>query len=288
MNSKDKFSLITIVKGREEHLHNQLIGVRRSSYIPDEIIIVAIDDTPVLEKFGDLPIRLIHLKSSDKNLPVAKARNAGALAARYEHLIFLDVDCIPSGNFFTSLFDQGKKHRTLIMGNPRYLTLKISNNTNEKELHRLSIAHPHRPKINKLEHSPDWMLFWSLCFYIPTNLFLEIGGFDESYTGYGAEDTDLSLKLNQTGKYDFLLSEAVVYHQQHPVYSPPVHQLDSIVTNAEVFYKKWNRWVMENWLSDFKNYNLIEWEEDSDRIKSKSMVSNHLLQKCFKPDAPFM
>lgn len=58
--------------------------------------------------------------------------------------------------------------------------------------------------------------------------------------------------------------------------------------DPEVFYKKWNRWVMENWLSDFKNYNLIEWEEDSDRIKSKSMVSNHLLQKCFKPDAPFM
>ena len=42
MQNKVKFSVITIVKGREEHLHNLLQGVEMSSLQPDEIMIVAI------------------------------------------------------------------------------------------------------------------------------------------------------------------------------------------------------------------------------------------------------
>ncbi len=139
-----------------------------------------------------------------------------------------------------------------------------------------------------MERSKDWMLFWSLCFYIPKTLFQEVGGFDENYTGYGAEDTDFALAIKQKGNYSFLLSEATVYHQQHPVYSPPVHQLDSIVTNAKIFHKKWGRWVMENWLEDFQKHGLISWTETSTKIERKNSPSKELLENCFQADAPFM
>lgn len=288
MNCKDKISLITIVKGREQHLRNLLKGVSRSSYIPDEIIIVAIDELPAIVDFDTLPIKIVHLKSEGGHLPIAKARNTGAIAASNEHLVFLDVDCIPSSGFFEQIFLQGCIHGTLIMGNPRYLTEKITYDMIEEELKNLSIHHPHRPVVNGLEISADWMLFWSLCFYIPKSLFHELEGFDENYTGYGAEDTDFSLTLKQKGNYRFLLSEATVYHQQHPVYSPPVHQLDSIITNAGIFYKKWGRWVMENWLHAFHKHDLINWLETSTGIEKKNSPSKELINKCFQPEAPFM
>lgn len=288
MNRIDKLSLITIVKGREQHLRNLLKGVLRSSYIPDEIIIVAIDELPDMAGFDNLPLKFIYLKSVGKHLPIAKARNTGARASSNEHLVFLDVDCIPSSGFFEQIFLQGCIHKTLVMGNPRYLTEKISYDINEEELKKLSIHHPHRPIVNELEISKDWMLFWSLCFYIPKFLFQELEGFDENYTGYGAEDTDFSLTLKQKGNYRFLLSEATVYHQQHPVYSPPVHQLDSIITNAEIFYKKWGRWAMENWLQAFQKLDLINWLETSTRIEKKKMPSKELINRCFQPEAPFI
>ncbi len=288
MSCNDKLSLITIVKGRGQHLSNLLSGIVRSTYTPDEIIIIAINELPDLKGFEQLSIKTILLESKDKDLPIAEARNLGATSSSNEHLIFLDVDCIPSARFFEQIFHQGKTTKTLIMGNPRYLTKKVFRGIRENQLKKISIFHPHRPTVDRLEISKDWRLFWSLCFYIPKSLFIEIGGFDENYTGYGAEDTDFSLTLKQKGNYQFLLSEAVVYHQQHPVYSPPVHQLDSIIANAEKFYNKWGIWVMENWLEAFQQHGLINWTETSTKIERIKSPSKELLESCHLPQAPFM
>jgi len=104
MQNKVKFSVITIVKGREEHLHNLLQGVKMSSLQPDEIMIVAIDEVPELSGFEDLPIEIIKISSQGSNLPIAEARNIGAQNAKFDHLIFLDVDCIPHPLITSMLF----------------------------------------------------------------------------------------------------------------------------------------------------------------------------------------
>ena len=63
-----------------------------------------------------------------------------------------------------------------------------------------------------------------------------IGGFDASYTGYGAEDTDFAFTAKEQG-IDFYLSQARAYHQQHTVYRPPLNHLSSIVANANRFMR---------------------------------------------------
>jgi len=100
MQNKIKFSVITIVKGRETHLYNLLQGVKTSRLQPDEIRIVAIDEVPDLTAFKDLPIEISEISSKGANLPIAEARNIGAENAKFDHLIFLDVDCIPHPDFF--------------------------------------------------------------------------------------------------------------------------------------------------------------------------------------------
>ncbi|MCM4154966.1 glycosyltransferase [Gramella sp. AN32] len=287
MNSQYNFSLITIVKGRQKHLQNLLEGVKRNSLQPKEIIIVTIDENFQLQQYKDLNIKTFRLEAASENIPLGEARNFGAGKAVHEHLIFLDVDCIPSEDFFEKIITQGSHVETLIMGTPRYLTKMVSVETPKKELLSLSHEHPARPKVPKLTTTKDYMLFWSLAFYIPSGLFFELGGFDEDYKGYGAEDSDFGLKLQNSGK-DFYLSEAIVFHQQHAVYSPPVHQLDPIINNAQTFQKKWGRWVMENWLDDFQKLGLIEWDRKSKKIYKLKNASGEFIKKCFKPDAPYM
>ena len=288
MNIIDDFSVITIVKGRQAHLSNMIKGIRRSSVIPREVIIVGIGEEPELEDFEDLPLKIYSLDSVAKSLPIGEARNLGASKATTNNLIFLDVDCIPSESFFEQILVQGLANRSLIMGNPRYLLNKIDGEFSQDWLANNSIHHPHRPKVVGTRAANDYMLFWSLAFYIPKSLFELLGGFDTSYTGYGAEDSDLALKLRALPGFRLYLSEATVYHQQHPVYSPPVHQMDAIIRNAEIFYGKWNRWAMDNWLAAFAELGLIKWESEASRISKIAQPSEVLLEQYYKPDHPFM
>lgn len=45
----------------------------------------------------------------------------------------------------------------------------------------------------------DVSLFWSLSFAVTAREFTVIGGFDEDYLGYGAEDTDVGQRLARSG-----------------------------------------------------------------------------------------
>lgn len=289
MQNKAKFSMITIVKGREAHLYNLLKGVVNSSLQPDEIIIVAIDDTPDLSAFGELPINIVQISSQGANLPIAEARNRGALEARFDHLIFLDVDCIPHPEFFSDMIAQGQKHTTLIMGNPYYLERTLPKKFELKDLEKLSAAHPARPVISELREAEDYMLFWSLAFYIPKRLFHILEGFDAQFTGYGAEDTDMAMKMIELkDTYPLMLSPARVYHQQHAVHSPPVHQVEAIVINARIFYEKWERWVMENWLEQFRELGLIDWQEDGNTIEILKQPQQDLIAQCYQPEAAYI
>ncbi|MDA1361040.1 glycosyltransferase [Glycomyces luteolus] len=48
----------------------------------------------------------------------------------------------------------------------------------------------------------------------------EAGGFDETFTGWGLEDTDLSYRLHRLGVRFSVSTEAVNYHQVHPLADP--------------------------------------------------------------------
>ena len=48
------------------------------------------------------------------------------------------------------------------------------------------------------------------------------------------------------------------YHQYHPHHMPPVHHLDSVVRNAELFEAKWGYRTMGHWLYAFRLMGLID------------------------------
>lgn len=282
-------SLITIAYQRQQHLDNLLQGLCAGSCYPDEVIVVNMDDS--IKPMQNLPfaIRYITLPKKQEALPLAEARNLGAVNARYNDLIFLDVDCIPSATFVARMCRYLELYPGLIIGEPRYLLAPLTDLYSEDDLEALSIRHPHRPRLQEAIRFTDaYELFWSLCFGISKTYFNKVKGFDETYKGYGAEDTDFAYKLRK-GKVPFFLSNAKVYHQQHPVYSPPLNHFEAIIRNSNTFYKKWKVWPMQTWLQEFKNLGLIQWSaDDRTRIQVRQKPRIALIESKRLDSAPFI
>ena len=248
------FSLVIIVKGRVQQLRNVLESVSRSSLLPHDIQIVTMDDTDnyAFTNSLELPIEL-HAMSSSETLPLAAARNAGAKAAKTDILFFLDVDCIVHPNLFKDMIET-MKGKTVLSAYPMYLPYLPEHGVYETLLSD-AVKHPDRASI-PAGHAVSYKKFWSLIFCIQKSAFNKIGGFDESFTGYGGEDTDFAHSFDAHG-YILEYVNTHVLHQWHKKYSPPVNYLDDILVNAKQYFKKWNVYPMYAWLQEFEKMGLI-------------------------------
>ncbi len=280
-------SLITITASRNVHLNNMVKGLQLGSVCPDELIIVDMDGQAELEHAPKFPFRIIDF-SDREGLPLAAARNKGAAEAKGQILVFLDADCVPSIDFIAKMNLYLAGLSGIIMGLPRYLNPGLRLPMAERYLMESSTLHPSRPIFRsnvKLCNDPG--LFWSLCFAIKAIEFQILGGFDESFIGYGAEDTDLAFTARKK-KHSFYLSDAVVFHQQHPVYSPPINHLESIVANSNRFFVKWKTWPMGGWLQDFANMGLIDWNKyQTSKIYILENPEEAMLSEAFREKAPY-
>ncbi len=263
----NQISVVIVFHGRQKHLLNVLKGLENGKVIPEEVILIEINITKTLLPEFILDIQHFLINDYDSsNLPIAKARNVGASLASFDTLVFLDVDCIPSFGFIKNIKKFKLDNHSLYMCKPLYL-LNSVNNAETFEFTKNAIEHPARPKYVVTFQTKDYGMFWSLCFFISTILFSEIGGFDENYKGYGAEDTDFSFKCRFLN-IPFYLTTHKVYHQQHSFMRPPLNAITAIVNNSNYFHSKWSVWPMTNHLEKFKKMNFIDWSNKKrDEIK---------------------
>ena len=262
-------SLLTIVSGRRTQLHNLLRGVREQATKPREVIVVFMNE-PVPQELPNpgCAMYLHSLLDPEHPLPLAAARNRAAAHARGDMLAFLDVDCIPHPDYLTHLKHAICLTQGLVTGDVHYLPRgAAADNWSYNSLEQVAEAHPHRPVVpaDRALIPLSYYLFWSLSFGLRRSDFARLGGFDERYTGYGGEDTDLAFTAREV-RLPLFGSQARVYHQYHPSYSPPYNHLRDIVANANRFYRKWQMWPMEGWLKQFEREGYILWEPEAVRV----------------------
>jgi GT2 family glycosyltransferase len=264
-------SIIVLVKNRQHHLENILSGIQQLSIPPDETIVIHMNEpiSPAPENFRGRLIRK-PLQISETPLPLAQARNLGATTAQGEILVFLDVDCIPaSGLVMDYRYALEQTPGAIAMGEVYYLPNSLPTNWNEGYLRYKGRPHPARTylKNSAIQETQDYHLFWSLNFAVSRKTFWDtIGGFDEQFQGYGAEDTDFALTAQDSGVPLVWVKDAATFHQYHEQYSPPLQHFSDIIRNAQVFYQKWGRWVMENWLQQFADAGYIHWSGSSEQL----------------------
>jgi len=247
------FSIVTIVKGRRKQLANLLDSIKASTILPHDIQVVCMDDLKGIEIPDGLHVNIL-LTTDAHELPLAAARNMGITATKTANVIFIDVDCIVSPTLFASML-MGLQPENIITAYPLYLPV-VPTTGNYVDLKNKAVSHParaHLPVGQPVQH----LQFWSLIFAIQKQTFEKIGGFDESFIGYGAEDTDFAMMFHEAGIQQIFVGDYVL-HQYHDKHDPPLNYFDSIIENAKRYQDKWGVLPMQRWLKLFEQLGLIK------------------------------
>ncbi|WP_312082774.1 glycosyltransferase [Brevundimonas sp.] len=256
-------SALTLVRNRQAHLDRLVEGLTLSASPPDELIVIDMSDAPVTLPTLDFPVRIERLAGDA--LPLAAARNLAAALASGDILLFLDVDCIVSSAVCGRMQALLAEHDAVVCPEVLYLPagaippgpLSIT------DLKTAGRPHPVRPfpqDGESLERNPG--LFWSLAFALRRSTFDRIGGFDETYVGYGAEDTDLGFRIARDGLPLLFAGGAPVFHQHHEGYDPPLQHFHALIANADRFHGAWSIWPMDGWLRAMAELGLVDWSPD--------------------------
>ena len=252
-------SIVTLAKGRAEHLYNLVLGLTRQTTPPRELIVAVMQDEPYVLPETDFPVR--QLMIAGEALPLAAARNLAARTATGEGLIFLDMDCIPAPGLVADYAGHLSTYDGLLMGEVMYLPGGATKGDwRSEDFADIAVRHSDRrgPPAEGIEACNDYRCFWSLNFAMRRATFLAVGGFHEGYNGYGGEDTDFGKVLDTAGVPIAWIKGGLAHHQYHPHHMPPVHHLDSVIRNAELFEARWGYRTMGHWLHAFRLMGLID------------------------------
>jgi glycosyltransferase involved in cell wall biosynthesis len=165
----------------------------------------------------DAPIAIRHVWQEDRGFRAGAARNRAAAQARGDYLLFLDGDCVPRPDFIA-------RHRALAergwmtAGNRVLLSEAFTREMLDGNLpiHAWSFAQwrtaRRRGAINRTEplrHLPlgplrklgsrRWQRVRTCNLGVWATDFRNVNGFDESFEGWGYEDSDLAVRLINSG-----------------------------------------------------------------------------------------
>ncbi|RFA11284.1 glycosyltransferase [Subtercola boreus] len=214
-------------------------------------------------------VTVIHQPPGAAGLRLARGRNAGAAAAidgGADVLVFLDADCLPGPGLLQRYAEAAAEHlESVLCGPVTYLPDGVIP-SGHADFEANTRPHPARPNLpageTRAATADEYRLFWSLSFACTAELWRRVGGFDEVYEGYGAEDTDYASKLRAADVELRWVGGAHAYHQYHPTTSPPWQHLDDILRNGALYRRRWGSWPMQGWLEAFADAGAIELRGD--------------------------
>jgi GT2 family glycosyltransferase len=270
-------SVLVPVRDRGEHLANLVAGLNRAAGAPEFELLVAwmggADPRQVLKRARGFEANAVQIDGEE--LPLARARNRLAGAARGELLVFLDVDCVPSRGLLATYAQALEDHDALAAGETRYLPKGfVPRGADEAVLRRAARPHPARaglfPAAGETRLDTRHDLFWSLNFAVRRGTFERIGGFDEGYRGYGIEDTDFAMRAARAAVPPAWVGGALAFHQHHEPTRLRPEGAPALVANARRYRERWGEWPAKGWLGELAAAGLVDWDEEADRLEAAS------------------
>lgn len=190
------------------------------------------------------PIPIIH----DKNLGRAKARNSGIRQAKGDIIIFLDDDRLPAHNFVSQHIQKHISGHFAVIGerlNIKYSEEELNNlyrrgitYLDSKEMDSRAFKEP-KDMLKKVGRRILGQLLETVTFTTGNSSvrrmdLLNIGLFDENFSGWGMEDVDLGYRLANIGVKIIRDYSIINYHLVHPVDNSK---------QKEEYYKNFNYFI---------------------------------------------
>jgi GT2 family glycosyltransferase len=225
-----EISLIISTYERPGALEQVLEGVRRQSDMPGEILIADDGSGPATREAigrwqGKLAAPLRHLWQPNLGFRKTLILNQSVAAARGGYIVLLDGDCVPHPKFVADHADLAEEG-FWVQGRRCFVREKFAAEfcAGTTPIGRWMLA-------GRIGGAPKGVrLPWPMVRrnrgqrgIIGCNMgiwredFIAVNGFDEDYTGWGQEDSDLGTRLYHLGRpRKFVYGRAIVYHLNHP------------------------------------------------------------------------
>ena len=224
MDHLPKISIIVSTYNWPEALNLVLIALNNQSYQKFEVLVAddgSTQDTRQLVERHQIDYKqpLHHIWHVDLGFRLSAIRNRAIKSCDGQYLIFLDGDCIPRSNFIEAhayLAKQGK----FVTGNRILLSKEFTQTVLRKQIHIHQnsliqwVKHRLYGDINRLlplltlslkwwrdRNQSEWRRAIGCNIAAWKTDLLHTNGFDEDFVGWGYEDSDLVMRLINTGVY---------------------------------------------------------------------------------------
>lgn len=245
-------SVLVATYNRPVALERCLLSLFQQTHLPTEIIICddgsAEPTRRLIERLQAMsPVPMQHIWQPDDGFQLARIRNMGMAAARGAYIIQIDGDVILHPHFVKDHLHHARPG-FFFSGTQYHLspetTQRLLDNSNLSLTDALSQVRWYRPRPTSLktalqQSSWNWsrlrllplqkvvarFYYWethyqyvsgcSMGFWLQD--LIEVNGYNEKFTGWGWEDTDIALRLINLGRtLRFIRLGAIQYHLYHP------------------------------------------------------------------------
>ncbi|CAB1085592.1 hypothetical protein D1AOALGA4SA_13079 [Olavius algarvensis Delta 1 endosymbiont] len=247
-------SVIILTFNGAEYISQLMESLADQTYPSDLVEIIVVDNASIDDTAGIIrrSYPFVNLVVLEKNVGFAGGNNQGLLQANHGLLVFLNQDTICHPKFLTSLVNTILSDKTLAACNPNIITpnpLDVSSidiHTSPETLFVCDLSPYGYGKNRILKGTPIYYpkLLSGCAFIIRRETVSKLGYlFDERIWMY-AEDTDLSLRIHNTGQKVCASRESIIYHLHDTKANINMTRLrlagQAIMNRVYIFYKNMN------------------------------------------------
>jgi GT2 family glycosyltransferase len=232
-------SVVVPTYNRLETLQHVIPSLMSQSIAPEryEVIVADSNSTDGTAEYLAREPRVRHLPGAYTGR--AGARNAGIAAATGRIILFNDSDIIASHDLLERHLARHEHERSAAVG------LEVQVRSYEEFLAKSS-APPSRDSL----HPPNrkrlsWLYFLTGNASVEKRDLDAVGGFDESFTGYGHEDLELGYRLETSGVRIVYEPKAVNYHLQDVGFEDQKSKMELAGRSTVRFYRKHPAFVVK-------------------------------------------
>lgn len=242
----EKVTIIIPVYNRKEKLAKTIAALTHQTYPHNLFEVIIADDgssdnpEELCETFKDF-FSISYIRQEDEGYRLSEIRNRGIAAASHEQIIILDCDMLPLPTLVESYMKYAHvSSKIVLIGGRRYVN---TDNVSFQEIIKDISSVSSLPSVdtatgkvptNGLAPTEDWrykiyrttnnlknskfpfraFCGGNVCFH--KSLIATVGGFDEDFKAWGAEDTEFGFRVYNHGFWLIPAEGAEALHQEPP------------------------------------------------------------------------